>query len=247
MSNFNRLSPKSPADYFAAIDATWPAIEYKHTDHFTCRRGAGAGMRVSAITMDEAWTTDDITAACEITSMWGQYPIFSIRPWQSQLDNHLAKLGYKKCFETLVLTAPSLHIAKQSKDDEADVCSAILLQIQREIWQTGGHINKARWEVMDRVATQKTYLLGRLYNRPSGTGFISISNEIAMLHALDILPTARRQGLGTRLTTMAADWAVRHDAHHFSLLVTAENKSARALYKALGMEVVSKYHYRVAQ
>ena len=239
--------PPAPGDYFKVIDETWPAAEYRKTDRFTCRRGCGAGMRVSAITLSDDWDESGFHTASEVARFWGQKPIFSIRPGQLRLDAFLAKQGYAKCFETLVLAAPTSQVSGHAIADEVDACSEVLLQIQRDIWQAGGHITEPRLDVMERVRTPKTYLLGRLNNRPSGCGFVAISDGIAMLHALEILPSARRRGLGIRLTAKAALWAARRDASHFSLLVTAENTAARAMYEALGMELVCKYHYRVAQ
>lgn len=232
--------------YFAANDETWPAAQYHHSSRFTCRRGEDAGMRVSAITLGDDWVEDDIKAASEMAKKWGQQPIFSIRSGQTRLDAYLTSKGYSKCFETLVLSAPPALIAKDADKDDLDAFSEILLQIQKDIWQDGGHITEPRLAVMERVKTQKTFLLGRLDNRPVGTGFVAISNGIAMLHALEVHKDAQRRGLGRRLTAKAAAWATQNGAVRFSLLVTTENSAARDLYEALGMEIVSKYHYRVA-
>lgn len=48
---------------------------------------------------------------------------------------------------------------------------------------------------MDRAAGPKTSLLGRIKDRAAGTGFVAISDGIAVLHAVYILPDWRRMGL----------------------------------------------------
>ena len=65
-----------------------------------------------------------------------------------------------------------------------------------------------------------------------------------MLHVLEILPSARRNGLAAIMMRAAADWAQRQGATGFSVLVTRENTPARALYASLGFEPVGHYHYR---
>ena len=65
-----------------------------------------------------------------------------------------------------------------------------------------------------------------------------------MLHALEVAPIARRKGLATVMMRAAADWARTEGAEWLSVLVVAANEPANALYAALGMQEVSRYHYR---
>ena len=67
-----------------------------------------------------------------------------------------------------------------------------------------------------------------------------------MLHALEVAPFARRQGLGARMTAAAAHWAHAQGAETLALAVTRANASARALYGRLGLAEVDSYHYRAA-
>ncbi len=67
----------------------------------------------------------------------------------------------------------------------------------------------------------------------------------AMLHALEISPNARRQGLGLAMTGAAAAWAKEHGADTFTLIAITENTAACGLYRQLGMAEVGQYHYRI--
>jgi GNAT superfamily N-acetyltransferase len=240
------LEHPSVDEFFVAIDDTWPAEEYVPLGPVVLRRCKGAGMRVSSASVSEGWKEEDLRNAESKMQSWGQIPSFVVRTEQHDLDAHLGSRGYRKCFEVMVLSASSEHIASQTGEDPDTTFSDILLEIQRDIWQAGGHIEPPRFRVMERVETPKTYLLGRIDNQPVGTGFVALSEETAMLHALEVHPDARRKGLGARLTGAAARWALEMGAKRFALLVTEENHPARALYGAMGMEIVGRYHYRMS-
>ena len=67
-----------------------------------------------------------------------------------------------------------------------------------------------------------------------------------MLHALEVAPVARRQGLGAQMTPGAAAWARTHGAATLALAVTRGNAAALGLYRRLGLAEADWYHYRVA-
>lgn len=97
---------------------------------------------------------------------------------------------------------------------------------------------------MDRVVGPKTALLSRLGDRPAGVAFAALHGDTAMLHALEVRPALRRQGVGETLLRAAANWAGVEGARTLSLVVTARNTAARALYTRIGMQAVGQYHYR---
>jgi ribosomal protein S18 acetylase RimI-like enzyme len=100
---------------------------------------------------------------------------------------------------------------------------------------------------MDRAAGPKTSILGRVNDRASGIAFVACHGKTAMLHALEVSPTQRRQGSANNIMRMAAIWAQDHGADQICLAVTEANDAARALYASLGMQAVGTYHYRKKQ
>ena len=90
----------------------------------------------------------------------------------------------------------------------------------------------------------KTAIIARWNDHPGGCAFVGIHNKIAMLHALEILPNQRQQGLGSWVMKRAAFWAQDHGADELSVVCTQANKGANALYTSLGMTLVGQYHYR---
>ncbi|MEM6376282.1 MAG: GNAT family N-acetyltransferase, partial [Pseudomonadota bacterium] len=95
-----------------------------------------------------------------------------------------------------------------------------------------------------RAPGPKTALFGRHDGRPSGTGFVAIHHEIAMIHALEVAPEFRRKGVGRNLTRHAAIWARAHNAQSIAVLCTRANDASNALFISMGFQRIGGYHYR---
>ncbi len=175
----------------------------------------------------------------------GQTPLFQPRAGDEALDRALAAEGYAIIDPVVAHVAPVGALARRDLPRLAAIPCAAPLAIQAEIWAAGG-IGPARLAVMDRAVSPKTYLLGRIGDRPVGTAFVAVHDGVAMVHALEVVPEARRQGVGANLMVGAANWAARHGASQVALLVTRANAGANALYASLKMEEVEGYHYRIA-
>jgi GNAT superfamily N-acetyltransferase len=67
------------------------------------------------------------------------------------------------------------------------------------------------------------------------------------VHALDIVPEQRRQGLAAWMMRAAAHWAADWGTEWLTVVCTQENAGANALYTSLGMELAGQYHYRMLQ
>jgi predicted GNAT family acetyltransferase len=98
--------------------------------------------------------------------------------------------------------------------------------------------------VMDRVQVAKTAILGRSGDRASGAAFVALHGQTAMLHALEVNAGQRRQGSAQNILAAAAQWTTAQGGSTLSLVVTAANAGARALYEKVGMTAVGQYHYR---
>ena len=117
------------------------------------------------------------------------------------------------------------------------------LAMAREIWASGG-IGPARVDVMHRVQGPRVALLGRFKDKPAGIAFVGMHGSVAMLHALEVLPHQRRNGMGQWFMRAAAIWAKQNGADTLSVICTRANTGANALYTSLGMQAVGGYHYR---
>ncbi|MDX2484324.1 MAG: GNAT family N-acetyltransferase [Pseudodonghicola sp.] len=231
---------------FDVIDGTWPAASYHEQGPWLLRRGRGGGSRVSAASAERPVDDNEITTAEEAMRAMDQRPLFMIRPGDDALDAQLQARGYAIKDPVTAYACPVAQLT-----DVAIPRVTVLevwepLAIMREIWAEAG-IGPARLAVMNRAEGPRTGLLARYNDKPGGTAFVAIHTGVAMVHALEILPHQRQQGLGKWMMRGAAHWAAKQGADTLAVVCTRENDAANALYSGLGMSVVGQYHYRILQ
>lgn len=229
----------TPARLAEVMEATWPPADRRRLGPFTLREGAGGGKRVSAASLEGPFTDADLDALEAAMAS----PLMLVRAGEGALDAALDARGWRIVDPVVAYAAPVARLT-------ADLPGLTAfphwppLEIARSIWAEGG-IGPARLAVMERVTGPKTALLGRLDDRSAGVAFVACHGTEAMVHALEVRGSHRRQGLGINLLHAAANWAETQGATRLSLVVTRQNAAARALYARLGMEVVGEYHYRM--
>ncbi len=236
----------APFDGFslaALIDGTWPAARFVRAGPFTLREGQGGGSRVSAATAEGPATEADIDAAEAGMRAMGQVPIFMLREGEDDLDARLAARGHEIFDPVNAWACPVAQLTDIPLPRVTVLPIWEPLAIMREIW-AGGGIGPARLAVMQRARGPKTGLLARFNDKPGGVAFVAIHDGAAMVHALEILPHQRRQGLGKWMMRGAAFWAAEQGAQTLAVLCTRANAGANALYSSLGMKIVGRYHYR---
>ena len=221
------------------MEATWPPAHSWRQGPFTLRDGAEGGKRVSAASCDGDWTQADIDA---VEAAMDQ-PLMLIRAGDDALDAALQSRSWRLVDPVVAYSAP-VELLKADLEPLAAFAHWPPLQITRSIWEEGG-IGPARVAVMDRVTGAKCAILARNADRPAGAAFVACRDDVAMLHALEVRPHQRRNGIGAVLLHAAANWASLQGATRLALVVTTQNAAARALYTRLGMQVVGHYHYRM--
>ncbi|SEW39438.1 Acetyltransferase (GNAT) family protein [Cognatiyoonia koreensis] len=231
------------AKLYAVIDATWPAAEIRKVGQVTIRRGLGGGSRVSAATAPGSLTPNELANSEQAMRAWDQTPRFMIRFGNTALDTQLAAAGYVPHDKTQIYLCPITEIARERPPPVSTFVTWPPLAVQQEIWAAGG-IGPERIAIMERAKGQKATILGRVDDRPAGTLYVACENDIAMVHAVEVLPEYRRRGLARYLMSAAGFWAIDRGMTHLALLTTQANTAANPLYASLGMDVVGQYHYR---
>ena len=224
------------------MEATWPPLRRVRLGPWWLREGAGGGQRVSAASAAGAWRPEDIPQAEAAMEAMGQARLWVIREDEA-LDAALAARGYRRHDPVVAYAAPVSALVGAVSGMAAFVHWPPLA-IARDLWAEGG-IGPARVAVMERVSGPKCAILGRSSDTPAGAAFVAIHGDTAMLHALEVRPSLRRQGSARNILMAAANWAQDQGVTTFSLVVTEQNSAARALYEAMGMIAVGRYHYRV--
>jgi GNAT superfamily N-acetyltransferase len=228
---------------YDVADTTWPAATEARQGPWLIRDGKGGGQRVSAAVAVDTPTVDDIAGAEVAMQALNQPRLFQIRDGDTALDQMLADRGYQIVDPVNLLVADINDIATEFPPPVTAFQVWEPLAIQIDIWADGG-IGPARVDVMRRADCAKTALLGRLNDSPAGAGYVGIHEGIAMVHALEVVPAQRRQGMAQYLMRLAAFWARDNGARHMSVLCTQANDGANALYRGLGMTLAGQYHYR---
>lgn len=228
---------------YDVCEATWPPATVSHVGSVTIRDGQGGGKRVSAATVESAFSEADLDAAEAAMLNLGQTKLFMVRQGETELDAALAARGYEVVDPVNVYAARAEDIATERPPRTAAIPGWEPLKIMEEIWAKGG-IGPARIAVMHRAQGPKTGFVSRWNDQPAGTSFMAMHAGIGMVHAVEILPHQRRQGVGRFLMRRAAFWVLEQGGHTLSVICTQDNKGANGLYASLGMTVVGQYHYR---
>ncbi|MGC3940038.1 GNAT family N-acetyltransferase [Roseobacter sp. EG26] len=227
---------------FEAVDATWPAAAFKQLGPFVLRDGQGGGKRVSAATATGPVQSGDVALAEGAMLDAGRTPLFMIRPEDQELDAMLQDSGYNLVDPVNVFQSRLNRLTDIPLPRVTAFCIWEPLAIMEEIWVKGG-IGPARLAVMARAKT-KTGILARWNEKPAGAAFAAVHDNICMVHAVEILPEQRRQGVAQWVMRAAAFWGQQQGAVEMAVLCTKSNTAANQLYSSLGFEVVSDYHYR---
>lgn len=225
------------------LEATWPAAETSIHGNWTIRKGAGGGQRVSAATANGPVVDADIKTAEDAMIDLGQNPLFMIRSNDTELDALLEARGYLLHDPVAMYHCPIETLTKLAPDRMAGFPIWPPLAIISEIWTEQG-INAARQAIMQRATGPKTAILARQNDRAAGAAYVAIHGSVAMLHALEVVPDHRRQGVANNIMGVAAIWAQNNGATGFSVICVRDNLAANALYASLKMENVGHYHYR---
>lgn len=223
---------------FAALEATWPPVSSRKAGPFRLREGAGGGKRVSAAVLEGAFDEAALEAVADVR-------LFQLRRGQEALDTALAARGYGVSDPTVLYAAPIAQIAEKPRPVSL-LAAWPPLAMQRQVW-LDGDIGPARVAVMERAGGPKNGFIARFKNRVAGAGFIAIHDGVAMLHALQVEPDFRHQGVAHYMVRGMAHWAQEQGAQELALAVTQANIPARGLYSDLGMQEVDAYHYREKQ
>ena len=231
------------AEILDTIEHTWPAAKQQTVRNWTIRDGQRGGKRVSAATSNigDAY---DVAAAEAAMEHLNQDRLFMIREGEVTLDNLLAKAGYRIIDPVTLYACPIETLTQKPVPPMTAFAIWPPLAIANELWAEGG-IGTPRLAVMERVNLPKSSILARFNDRAAGSSFVAIHQRIAMIHAIEVTPTLRRNGVAINILRAAAHWAQDNGARYFSLAVTDENIAANALYSKLGMTAVGHYHYRI--
>ena len=238
------MTVKGTMQPFEVMEKTWPPASRSAVGPWIIRDGQGGGQRVSATTDAHPFTARDLPLAEKAMRALGQPNLFLIRAPGAALDRMLEQQGYHIKDPVYFYSCPAKQLARPAPPRLSAFPVWPPLAIMDDLWQEGG-IGTGRRAVMHRAKGPKTAILARQNDRAAGVAYVAMADGVAMLHALEVTPTQRRQGVGINIMRCAAAWAVENGASDFCVVVTRANSAANRLYTSLGMQNVGQYHYRI--
>ncbi|SOH94670.1 Acetyltransferase (GNAT) family protein [Monaibacterium marinum] len=222
----------TPATLFDTLDATWPPERYQQQGDWLLRIGGDGGSRVNCA-----------TPMVDAPDLSGCGPLISVRGAQGDLDAQLDAAGYRIKDACRLMVVRSADLAAQLPAGPRTIAGDGPIARMLEIWQAGG-IGPARLAIMNRANAPKSYIAGRVGDRPAGCIYVGAKGNVAMLHALEVATEHRRKGLARDLVAACGHWAAQNNAEWLSLIVTEANTGAHALYSNMGFTDIGGYHYR---
>jgi GNAT superfamily N-acetyltransferase len=229
---------------YKVLEDTWRPAALSRAGPWTIRDGQNGGQRVCAATVTGEFSDADFDLAETAMRDLGQNHLFMIRAGDENLDASLQARGYEIKDPVTLYAIATERLTGAPIPPVSSFAIWPPLGIMQDLWAEGG-IDRDRIAVMDRATGAKTGILARESGRAAGTGFVGISGEVAMLHAIEVVPAQRRKGVASNIMRSAAHWAQNSGAKYVSLAVTDANLPANALYTSLGMTTVGQYHYRI--
>lgn len=235
------------SEIFDLIDSSWPPERMHQEGPWIIRQDTSGSKRTMAASMVLGSDVTDALAQLETaeTTMkgLGQPCMFQIRGASDALDDALDARGYA------VVDRCTIY-AIRAKELAGPIPHATAwwlwepLEIQKEIWAEGG-IGPGRLAIMDRAASPKTSVIGRVDDRAAGAAFVSGAGKLAMIHGVETLAEHRRKGVGRWMMRAACNWCLENGIEWLTLITVNENVAANALYTSIGMSAVGQYHYRI--
>ena len=158
----------------------------------------------------------------------------------------LTARGYVTKDETIIFVAPIEVVARQ------DPAIRILAAPEPDwmaVTATAEHQVPARRAEKERAVammmTPAAWLVLHEGGQPLACISVVADGALAGFFDLAVVPSARRRGLGSRITRAAADWAAEKGARWLWAQVASANQASCAAQKSLGMWEAYRYVYFV--
>lgn len=238
----------SPVDMQRVCWAGWPARDVQMLGDWALRAHDGiTGRANSAMAVGDPGRP--VAAALDTVREWyesrGLPPLLQV-PLTSPANAEMADLGWARLHVTVVQVAP-LEPLLDSLPDRDDLApgvepepSAGWRSLMHDLDEGDPESHLAILAAPERVG----FATVRRGDEPVGIGRVSVEGEWAGVTSMDVLPTARRQGIGSAVMRALLSWAREQGAVASYLQVRAGNAAALRTYASLGYVTHHPYCYR---
>jgi N-acetylglutamate synthase len=236
----------SAADLQRICWAGWPAREVERLGDWALRAHGGiTGRANSAMAVGDPGRP--LPEALRSVESWyaerGLPPLLQL-PLADPANEAMADAGWARLHVTVVQVAPIAPVLARAPEPTTRAVvepgpSTDWLSVMHDLdEEVDGHVAILTGPPVVGFAT----LYGR--SDPLAIGRVSVEGEWCGVTSVDVVPAARRRGLGTEVMTTLLDWARQQGASSSYLQVRAANPGALKLYDALGYVTHHPYGYR---
>lgn len=246
----------SIADVVRVTDLGWPGLERERLGGWVLRASGGfTGRGNSALPLGDTGLAlpDAVDAVERFYAARGLPARFSVPTTLDPavradpapgVDAELDRRGYARVDESLVLVADLRRLAPPDPDGDASWSPEPDEGFTALYRYRGGALPPVAVQVLT-AAQHQEFLTLRRAGETVAVGRVAVARGWAGVTAMEVAPSARRQGLGRQVLLRLLARGRELGARWGYLQVAAENTAARNLYAATGLTAHHGYHYRV--
>ena len=236
----------SPDELQRICWAGWPAREVDRLGDWAFRAHAGiTGRANSAMAVGDPGVP--LVEALRRTADWyadrGLPPLLQL-PLADAANRAMAEEGWHRLHVTVVQVAPIQPVLANLPEPTV---RAVVEATPSEDWLAVMHdLDDDRESHVEILTGPPVVGFATLYRgtNPLAIGRVSVEGQWCGITSVDVVPTARRRGLGTQVMRSLLEWARAQGAVASYLQVRAANAAALRLYAALGYVTHHPYCYR---
>jgi GNAT superfamily N-acetyltransferase len=235
----------------AALDAAWPALQVVSAGDWLCKSAPGVSRRSNSANPAGAHARLTDRAIDTIEAVYAKLgqPTFVRLPslLGEEPDRRLDARGYSAEGQSLTLIGPLQGAPPAGEVDLSSVPSPEWLAAQNRINGREGETARVFDAALALIDVPAAYAAVRREGRIVSGAYAVASDGWLCLEAVATDPVWRGRGLAGQAVAALMAWGARQGARAAGLQVQADNASAQALYRRLGVgRELYRYHYRKA-
>ena len=116
----------------------------------------------------------------------------------------------------------------------------VLVGMEKEIYPESPWSSAQFREELAGAPRTRKYIIAQEEGKIIGYGGIAIAGDVADIHTLTVILSARRRGIGSAMLYQLEDWARSKDVNALMLEMREGNLEAQPLYVKNGYSIISR-------
>lgn len=233
-----------------ACMAAWPAPREILLQGWLLRAAGGGIRRPNSVNPIRGGASDPghILATAEtIYGALGQTPLFRVLSMIEGMDAVLARHGYEKEGETLMLYGGigGFNLPADGPTELTVVPGAEWLEARAVLNRVDAAESRLYESMLNNLLLPRAFVATRTGDRIAALAYGVVCNGLGVIESVVTAESQRRRGLGRQTVGRLLQWARDEGAEGVCLQTAADNAVAIGLYRSLGFtRELHRYHYR---